>query len=172
AGHGGEDMGNAEGTVSEKELTLQFAKVLRQQLRQAGIEVLLVREDDRFVPLNDRAAYTQNRGEALFISLHLNAAESSSAHGFEVYIPNNEHSTYRKSLRFANATDRILAKNGVETRGVKTANFTVLKNSESPAVLMELGFLSSAKDMEQLQSAAYQEQLCGWIVKAVEEYAR
>lgn len=172
AGHGGADAGVSVASILEKELSLKFAKSLQGKLKHAGLNVLLVRDDDRMVSLNARSELTHNRKEALFISLHLNESKSATASGFEIYIPNDKHSTHKKSLLFANITDRLLAQNGIESRGVKTANFKVLSNNECPAVLLELGYLSSEKDLKQLQTVAYQDQLCALIAKAVDQYAK
>jgi len=85
-GHGGDDDGaRARDGVLEKNVTLQLAGLLATQLKEAGMEVRLTREDDSFVALWDRARLANAEGADIFISLHLNAAQARQAKGSEVY---------------------------------------------------------------------------------------
>lgn len=86
-GHGGIDKG-AIGPrgVKEKDLTLKVAKELATVLREKfGFTVVLTREDDTFVPLEDRTAMANSRGANFFISIHVNAAKSKRASGIETF---------------------------------------------------------------------------------------
>jgi N-acetylmuramoyl-L-alanine amidase len=87
AGHGGEDIGarGADG-VQEKQITLDVARRLRTLIEtRLGIRVVLTRDDDRAVSLDERAAVANNSKADLFLSLHVNAAPASSIAGAEVY---------------------------------------------------------------------------------------
>jgi hypothetical protein len=85
-GHGGEDDG-AKGRrgLLEKDVALELAKALAQELAEAGMEARLTRDSDVFIPLWDRAKKANADGADLFISLHLNADRSRQAKGSEVY---------------------------------------------------------------------------------------
>jgi len=85
-GHGGEDDG-AKGRrgLLEKDVALQLAAALAQQLTEAGMEARLTRDSDVFIPLWDRAKKANADGADLFISLHLNADRSRQARGSEVF---------------------------------------------------------------------------------------
>lgn len=85
-GHGGKDFGaiGRKGLL-EKNVALELAFALAKQLKEAGMEVRITRNDDTFVPLWDRAQWANQLGADLFISLHLNAARSHTAKGSEVY---------------------------------------------------------------------------------------
>jgi N-acetylmuramoyl-L-alanine amidase len=85
-GHGGEDDG-AKGRrgLLEKDVALELANALAQQLVAAGMEARLTRASDVFIPLWDRAKKANADGADLFISLHLNADPSRQAKGSEVY---------------------------------------------------------------------------------------
>ncbi len=85
-GHGGDD-GGAKGPkgLREKDAALALAKDLKAALEAAGFEALLIRDDDTFVPLWDRARMANEAGADLFLSLHLNAARAKAAKGSEVY---------------------------------------------------------------------------------------
>jgi N-acetylmuramoyl-L-alanine amidase len=86
AGHGGEDTG-AKGPkgLLEKDAALTIVQELSESLSQAGFDVVLVRSNDTFIPLWDRAKLANEAGADLFISIHLNAARARAAKGSEVY---------------------------------------------------------------------------------------
>jgi N-acetylmuramoyl-L-alanine amidase len=86
-GHGGDDAGvRGPGGAEEKHITLDVARRLKDRLEtRLGLRVVLTREDDRSVPLDERAALANNRKADLFLSLHVNAALASSVSGAEVY---------------------------------------------------------------------------------------
>jgi N-acetylmuramoyl-L-alanine amidase len=87
-GHGGDDAGarGAAGTTTEKQITLDVARRLKSLIEtRLGIRVILTREDDRTINLDQRAAAANNNKADLFLSLHLNAALTPTAKGAEVY---------------------------------------------------------------------------------------
>ena len=108
-GHGGKDPGAMSvGGVAEKDIVLSVAKKLADKLRKdMGIEVVLTRTDDRFIPLEDRTAVANAQDADLFISLHMNASPNGDARGVETYYLDN--TTDEASIRLAareNATSR------------------------------------------------------------------
>lgn len=90
AGHGGKDPGAVgRNNTKEKDVTLQMAKRLAATLRkELGCKVLLTRNDDRYLKLQDRTAYANKVGADLFISLHANASPNRRAYGLETYYLN------------------------------------------------------------------------------------
>ncbi len=86
-GHGGIDPGTiGVGGVREKDLTLAFARVLREELARGGrYEVHLTREDDRFIPLRERIAIARAHRADLFISLHADSIDDPGVRGASVY---------------------------------------------------------------------------------------
>ncbi len=86
AGHGGRDTGavNSHG-VREKDIVLDIAQKVRDGLRAHGIDVVMTRQSDIFIPLRERARIANKKGADFFVSIHANAAESRSLSGFEVY---------------------------------------------------------------------------------------
>jgi len=91
-GHGGHDPGAIGPTgLKEKNVTLAIAKALARKLAQDGSEfgitrVVLTRENDRFIPLEERTAIAKKERADLFISIHCNAARNNNAHGIETYV--------------------------------------------------------------------------------------
>src|SRR5690606_24070158 len=82
----------------EKDLTLAMAKKLRRHLEAMGLEVLLTREDDRTLSLEERTRFANEKGADLFLSLHVNAAQNRSAHGIETYTLNLNSDRYATRL--------------------------------------------------------------------------
>lgn len=108
-GHGGKDPGAiGVGGVAEKEIVLSVAKKLAKKLKKdLGIEVVLTREDDTFIALEDRTAIANAENADLFISLHVNASPNPDARGIETYYLNNtdDEAAIRMAAR-ENATSR------------------------------------------------------------------
>jgi N-acetylmuramoyl-L-alanine amidase len=89
AGHGGHDPGAQSNGVSESELTLDVALRLSRLLeKQPGVEVVLTRDTDVFVPLEERTAIANREGADLFLSIHANASRNPKARGVESYFLN------------------------------------------------------------------------------------
>jgi N-acetylmuramoyl-L-alanine amidase len=100
-GHGGKDPGAiGAGGIMEKDLVLNIAKKLAVKLKnELGIQVVLTRKDDRFVPLEDRTYMANAEDADLFISLHMNASPNAEARGIETYYLDN--TTDEAAMRLA-----------------------------------------------------------------------
>jgi len=88
AGHGGHDPGAHGNGVNEAELTLDVALRLQKLLEKAGVEVVMTRDTDVFIPLEERTAIANREGADLFLSIHANASRNVAAHGVETYFLN------------------------------------------------------------------------------------
>lgn len=89
AGHGGHDPGAQSTGISESELTLDVALRLGRLLeRQPGTDVVMTRDTDVFIPLEERTAIANREGADLFLSIHANASRNSTARGVETYFLN------------------------------------------------------------------------------------
>lgn len=85
-GHGGKDPGTSyQGKLNEKDIVLNFSKVLKEKLTNNGYRVFLTREIDKFVKLNDRVEFAKKKGADLFISIHADASNKDNVRGFSVY---------------------------------------------------------------------------------------
>ena len=112
AGHGGKDKGAiGDGTLYEKDLTLQLAKKLAHKIRQElKIQAIMTREGDRFIPLEERTAIANTRQADLFLSIHINASPNPLAQGVETYFLNlasDEEAVRVAALENATSTKRI-----------------------------------------------------------------
>jgi N-acetylmuramoyl-L-alanine amidase len=117
AGHGGSDPGatSVSKEVSEKQLTLAFARDLRDLLVERGrVRVAMTRDDDRYVSLDDRAAVARRLGAGLFVSLHMDSAPNPLARGASVYSLSDVASD-EEAARFAAAQNRGAAAENDQT---------------------------------------------------------
>jgi N-acetylmuramoyl-L-alanine amidase len=116
-GHGGKDPGAiGVGGIAEKDIVLSVAKKLARKLRaELGVEVVLTRNDDRFVPLEDRTAIANSEEADLFISLHVNASPNSDSRGIETYYLDN--TTDEAAIRLA------ARENGTSRRNISDLQF-------------------------------------------------
>ncbi len=101
-GHGGKDPGTpGRNGLHEKDIVLDIAKRLSRLLRENGVETVLTRSTDKFIPLEQRAALTENSRADLFISIHANANPSRSLRGFEAYYISPAVSDYKRAVSSA-----------------------------------------------------------------------
>ncbi|MBX7100475.1 MAG: N-acetylmuramoyl-L-alanine amidase, partial [Myxococcaceae bacterium] len=109
AGHGGHDTGaiGAKGT-QEKDVALAIALDVAKELKAQGLEVLLTRDDDTFVKLEDRAKFANAHQGDLFVSIHCNSAPTKTLRGVETYSLNTSADRYaiRLSARENATTER------------------------------------------------------------------
>lgn len=175
-GHGGEDFGtHSLGTpkYQEKYLNLSTAQLVRGYLQQFGYKVIMTRNDDTFIPLDQRASFANDIKPKLFVSVHFNSAPSREAEGIEVFYFRNEddktRSTQSKQLAQA-ILDKTLKNTNAKSRGVKHGNYAVLRQTNMPAVLIEGGFLTSEAEMEKIKDANYLKSLALGIAQGIQEY--
>ncbi len=163
AGHGGQDNGTTSRWGGrEKDNALDVAMRLRPRLESAGFRTVMTRRDDTFIPLDTRAAISNRQDNTIFVSIHFNDSPKRAIHGTEVYY----HS--RCSARIAqNILNQITALPGTVNRGVRTANFRVLRKAEYPAVLVECGYLSNPGEGSRCASGAWHERLAEAIARGI-----
>lgn len=145
SGHGGKDSGATKGTRLEKVEVLKFTKALNKRLEDHGFDVNTTRTGDYFIELGERSRDSNNFGSKIFISNHLNSF-TEGAKGFEIYhYPNSV-----EGKKLAEAIHKEIIKENLYTvdRGVKSANFSVLRRTTAPAVLGEYVFISNKEDMK------------------------
>ena len=177
-GHGGSDTGAVGPTgVTEASVTLAVSKDLQSILENSGARVTMTRNKDVDVygpNASDRqelqarvnvGEYTP--GAELFVSIHCNAFSNPASHGMETYY----YAGSPRGERIATLVNEELEKaGGLFNRGVKTANFYVIKHSSMPATLAELAFITNAREEQLLSNAQYQMKLAEAIARAIGRY--
>ena len=208
AGPGGDDHG-ARGPkgLLEKDLVLDLARRLSARLVQQGLAVVMTRDADRFVSLEERTRMANDAGTDLFVSIHANASSLRDVQGIETFFASAEATdesarvlAQQENLAFGEAALRMAEGDPVRailgdllatehladaqefarmaqrrlataeasrSRGVKQAPFVVLMGVHAPAVLVEVGFITNAREEGRLTSAAERERLVKGLAEAV-----
>lgn len=166
AGHGGSDGGTVSGKIIEKDINLSVALKLKTILEDNNIEVILTRNSDEKMSLAQRTSVANDSNADFFISLHCNYYEDDAQiAGLECYYNSpdaTESKAYAESIIHA-----VSLSNDVKTRDAKTENYYVLRNTQIPAVLVEMGFLSNYSESQKLLSDDYQEILAQRMAEGI-----
>lgn len=163
-GHGGSDVGASANGLMEKDLVLNIALSLRDQLEDnyQGVSTNLSRTTDTDVSLEERASLANEWGADYFVSIHVNAG---GGEGFESYIWSGTFENKEETERLRSIVhDEIVERMDWRDRGKKEANYHVLRETEMPAVLTENGFIDNEQEAEQMRSES-------WIVDVAEAHA-
>lgn len=171
AGHGAYDSGTAKNGFYEKEIALNVSKRVGEKLKAAGANVILTRESDKFLTLEERVKFTQSVYGELFVSVHVNAAGSTAAKGSETFYDtsNNMNGAESKSLAWE-IQRQLISQADMYDRGIKDSGFYVIKYNQIPAVLVEMGFLTNDGDRQKLISSTYQEKYAESIYQGIKNY--
>ncbi|MBL9152063.1 MAG: N-acetylmuramoyl-L-alanine amidase [Verrucomicrobiales bacterium] len=167
AGHGGHDLGAADSLVYEKHINLDVARRLERSLREMGFRTVMTRSRDEFIALDTRAAIANRYRNAIFVSIHFNSSYKNQVSGIETFY----RSSGSKAL--ADLVQGELIRNiGAVNRGVKTANFAVLKKTRHPAILVEGGFVSNARERDALTDPRYRQIVADSVARSVVAFQR
>lgn len=161
AGHGGEDKGAMVEDYAEKDLTLRVAHLIKQQNGDSkDLEIVLLREGDETLSLEQRAKIIEKVKPEMVISLHMNFnPKDKELKGKEIYIQSNEKSRL---------LGEMLAKK-FEGAKVDRKDLKLLKDSKSPALIFELGYLSNDEERKILSSEDGQTEIAKQILEFIRE---
>ncbi|MFJ7976567.1 N-acetylmuramoyl-L-alanine amidase [Peribacillus sp. NPDC096379] len=172
-GHGGTDPGAVGFGLYEKTVVLDTALKVKQLLKQTPFDVQLTREKDVYISKDNRSAFANNLKADIFVSIHANSVNDSSANGTETYYYKSAATNTRitESAELAKAIQaRLIEAWNLRDREVKTAEYVVLKKTNMPAVLAELGFISNASDNEKLASPSWRQKAADAIFLGILDY--
>jgi len=168
AGHGGQDRGGLPGQrVAEKAVALDVAIRLEAILRRAGLRTIMTRRNDVFIPLSTRVAIANRTPNAIFVSIHFNAAEREGAAGIETYYYSSK--SYALAARIHR---QVLSVAATEDRRVRSRGFYVIRNTRIPSVLCELGFLTNGVEARKAQSPRHRQNLANAVAAGILEFRR
>lgn len=163
AGHGGHDSGGrARAGRNEKDLALDTARRLAENLKDRGFRVIMTRSGDYFVTLGQRVAVSNSRSGCIFVSVHYNWDRGRSGHGVETYF-----SMPRAYILAANVNRELARAYPTRNRGVKQRGFYVLRKNRRPAILVEGGFVSNPSENAVLQTAAGRQRIADAIARGI-----
>jgi N-acetylmuramoyl-L-alanine amidase len=195
AGHGGKDSGAVNAYSSEKSYNLQVANELKQLLKARGFHVVMTRESDVFLSLQQRVDLANALKEpAIFISIHFNSG-GRTARGIETFTLSPQgvahygagvkssdfqarNGNLNDSANVALATAvhgqviRNIGKENTVDRGIKRARYSVLTGVKHPAILVEGGFMSHPYEARLIANPKYQSAVARGIFDAILLYQR
>jgi N-acetylmuramoyl-L-alanine amidase len=166
-GHGGKDCGavGASG-LHEADVNLSVALMVADRLRPF-MDVVMTRSTDEFIDLSPRAEIANNVGANAFLSIHCNSVDDSSAHGTETFsFPGAVNGKKLATVVHKHVVDAL----GLTDRGLKEANFAVLRETNMAACLVELAFISNHDEEKLLASKATQRKVANAIADGIAEY--
>jgi N-acetylmuramoyl-L-alanine amidase len=212
-GHGGVDMGaTGKHGEQEKAIVFDFARALQAKIEAGGrLKAVLTRNEDVFLPLNERVRIAHGANAALFLSIHADTLAEGHVEGATVYTVSAKASdaesariaekenladqaaglerkedleqvgdilfelTQRETRAFSAQFSQTLISRWKEAGSLnknpaRSAGFVVLKSYDVPSVLLELGYLSSEKDLARLTSPEWRDHAAGKTAEAIEAF--
>lgn len=172
AGHGGGDPGAVAGKSSEKDINLAIALELEKLLKEQGIKTFMLRQDDTFVGLYDRPYIANELNATLFLSIHNNSIDNKKISGTEtLYFPEKAGDVLFTGQKFAQIIQDSLigSLNSVNRKTVSRPNLVVLRYTNMPSSLAEIGFLTNANELAKLNSDDYRKKTAGALCNAIVE---
>jgi N-acetylmuramoyl-L-alanine amidase len=166
AGHGGHDVGAKGLEYVEKDLCLKLCQTLQQQLEARGARVIMTRPSDTYVSLGERCVIANSSNADLFISIHLNSTPTrNSATGTETYWHTPQSQRLARALH-----RRVVSVVGSQDRGIRNRRFYVIRNTEMPSVLLEIGFINNKNDEALISQSQFQQNLAESLTLGVLDY--
>ncbi len=184
-GHGGNDVGAVKNNIKESDLVLNIAKKIENifHSKDQTIKVELTRSQNRYLSLDERI---KNKSPDLFLSLHANSSISSKVSGMEVYFQPEQKiksetikDAIIEDLKSIGKTDqshlfsqKLKSQWNLSPSILRRSGFYVVEKTDSPSVLVEIGFLTNPVEAEKLKTDVYQTQIAETIVNAVLDYQK
>ena len=165
AGHGGTDCGAIRNGINEKDIVLDIALKVEKELAKRGHKVVMTRNNDTFISLQERVDISaQERGD-IFVSIHVNSSVKPEIEGVET------HYYRQESLGLAQAVHESLISNlKPYDRGLFKSKFYVINHTEMPAILCEIGFISNEQEQQLLVTEKRKQDTAKAIVEGVLKY--
>ena len=165
AGHGGSDVGATRNGVYEKNITLDVSKRVANLLRKKGYIVEMTRTTDTYVSLQDRVAISEDINPDVFVSIHVNSSNSDSPTGLETHYYKDNSLELAKYVH-ASLLNHVNSKD----RGLFKSRFYVINHTTAPAILVEIGFISSPVERAQLVSESRKQATAKAIAEGINDY--
>jgi N-acetylmuramoyl-L-alanine amidase len=171
-GHGGEDIG-APAVFGppprgpfEKDIVLDIGQRLAKLLAAEGAEVTMTREDDTYITLQERAALANRLRADAFISIHCDSCDNpNTLSGTSVYYD------HAHSARFAQLVQgELTAALGTRNKGVRNANFAVIRRTQGPGILVETAYINHEQDRARLIHPNFRERAARAIARGLIEF--
>ncbi len=170
-GHGGYDVGAQNGDIYEKDINLSVANYLCDILEKNGYIPIMTRNSDVFVSVEDRVDFANNMSPRMFISIHCNDNEDSSAQGTEVLYNIKDTAEKNSSLWLSKILlESVTSSVGTRKRDVISGNsIHIVRSAKIPMALVEMGFMSNEKDLQILSTSQGQKRFAQGIAEGIIE---
>lgn len=167
-GHGGEDDGCFRDGIGEKDLNLAIAKSVESKLSEIGYQVILTRDSDKAVSLEDRVGFAKEKGADACISIHQNACEWNNVTGVETwYCSQNAGEDSERLAKLLQMYTTL--QSGAQDRGIlDDGSLYITRENSMPTCLVETGFLSNTEERNNLTTSEYQEKLAKGIAQGID----
>lgn len=163
-GHGGEDIGRDSGDIVEKNVTMDICSKLETMLEGQGYQVIMTREDDSRISKEDRVQRANESQADLLVSIHGGYSEDSGASGaVSYYDADDKQSKYLAQM----IQEALVKETGASDGGSMEGSFSIVSDTEMPAVLVEAGYLSNETDAANLADDTYQNNIAKGIAKGI-----
>lgn len=183
-GHGGMDGGAvSKSGVNEKDINLKIGLLLKEELESMGYEVCMTRESDeglysdngtvrqkKIEDLNKRCNMKKNSNCDLFISIHIDKFQDPKLCGIGAWYSNNPESEKLAHIIHENIKKDVNEKNKRLPKPAKEAYKVLRCNDTMPGIIMECGFISNPKELENLVNSDYQKLLATTFAKSIKQY--
>ncbi|MCL0067713.1 N-acetylmuramoyl-L-alanine amidase [Peptococcaceae bacterium] len=167
-GHGGEDPGATYYNIKEKDIVMDISNRMYDILRQQGAVVEMSRYGDVYVGLYERPEMANEIGADIFISIHANAHWRPNISGIMTF---HRKEPLYGSIKLAEMIQKELVNElQLEDRGVRKADFVVIRETNMPAVLVEVAFLSNQKEAMLLSQSSFRQRVAEAIVRGINNY--
>ena len=188
-GHGGKDPGAQYLGLKEKDLNLQVSQQLKTKLESLGYKVIMSRSSDDYLDfITERSRMSNETNADMFISIHFNA----TGHGLDsgedgiqtyTYLPTGNIPSVINKKWHDNPTrlkysyklgsyihQSVLATTHAKDAGLLAKSFAVLRETNKPAVLLELGYMDDSKESQKIRTKEYQQKLVDGITQGIQKY--
>ena len=165
AGHGGTDTGAIGANIYEKDIVLDITKRIENILKSKGYDVKMTRTDDSYVSLQDRVDISEAYNPDIFVSIHVNSSVKPEITGLET------HYYHQESMSLAQTVHSSLA-SAIQSpnRGLFKSKFYVINHTTSPAILIEIGFISNSEERAQLIGESRKQATAQAIADGIQKY--
>lgn len=167
-GHGGEDPGtlSTDSKFQEKDYTLPVALKIKETLEALGAEVILTRDSDKFLDLQERAQLSNQTEVDFFISIHFDASYDPTWEGHTTYFyhPDDQQLAY--------SVHQALKTLPLEDTGVMFGNYQVIRDNHQPSLLLELGYMTHPQDLKKITDPKYHQQIADALADGLVNYLK
>ena len=152
----------------EKDINVQIALALKEQLEDMGVTVVLTREDDSYLTLEERVQIANEARGDIFVSIHQNAYEDGNVSGAETWYCSRECAENDSERLTRLLHDKMIAYTDSADRGICVGDdLKVIREVDMPACLLECGFLSNKAEREKLTDGDYQKKIAEGLADGI-----